>query len=110
MTRVDGQLVKEHLGSLVGMGQLDATHESNRLPAGDRQEQMVVRVNEKSRDGVWLRRAVEQMAGGQNQGVVPWPEPPDLDARHAARLIPIARRRLFSDSIANAMISLSVCP
>src|SRR5204863_292166 len=37
----------------------DATHKSDRLPAGDRQQQMVVRVTEKSRDRFRLRLTVE---------------------------------------------------
>ena len=70
----------------------------------------MVRIGQESLHRITLRRLVEEVTGCLDQSLVANPGAPYLDVRHAARLMPIARRRLLSESIANWMISLSVCP
>src|SRR5438445_3015660 len=106
---VNRQLVQKHLGSLVGMRQLDAAHEPNWPPIQVCDEEMVRGVGKEPLNRVQARRAVEQVRRLHDEIFFAWTEMPDFYVQ-AARLMPIACSRLLSESNAYCTISLSVCP
>jgi len=75
---VDGQLVEEHLGALVGMRHLDAAHEpgGTAVDVGDEQVVPLVRQEPAGRFGVG--GPVEQVGGLGDELLVARPQPPDV--------------------------------
>ena len=78
---IDGQLVQEHLGSLVRMSHLDAAHESDRPAVRVRDEQVMVWVGEEASNRVALWRLVEQMGRLQDKTFVAGSEVSDVYVR-----------------------------
>ena len=75
---VDGQLVEEHLGALVGVGHLHTADEPHGpvVLVGD--EQVMARLGQEAGRGVGPGRAVEEMGGRRDESVVAGAEHPDL--------------------------------
>jgi hypothetical protein len=78
---VDRELVEEHLGPLVGMGDLHPAHEAHGPVRLVRDEQMMAFLGQEARRGVGPGRAVEQTGGRRDESVLTGAEYPDLHAR-----------------------------
>ena len=90
---VDRQFVEEHLGALVGVGDLHAADESDRLPVLVGDEEMVAGLGQEAGRGVGPGRAVEQVGGRRDESVITGAEHPDLHAQSGSGTAPGARPR-----------------
>ena len=81
VTLIDGQLVQEHLGSLVRMSQLDSAHESDRPVVRVSDEQVVVWVGKEALDRVALWWFVKKMGRLQDEAFIAGSEVSDVYVR-----------------------------
>src|SRR4051794_12467824 len=83
---VDAELVEEHLGPLVGVGQLDAGDEPDGCAGVVGDEQVIDGLGEEALGRLGLRRCVEQPARGVHRLLVAGPQAAHLDV-HARKLL-----------------------